>query len=195
MSYPSGDGILLDLLAENSDLTVNGISGVAGLLPSLKVLEHGGTCAIANKDRWLRQGYRDGYLPDKWRHYLPTDSEHNAIFWVWAHQHQQAINSITLTASGGPFLHASQQELAEAMSQALRHPNWNMGKKISIDSATMMNKGLEVIEACVLFDLPEDRVKVVVHPQSIIHGLVNYAVVACWLSLALLICACHYLMC
>ena len=124
----------------------------------------------------MRQGYRDGYLPDKWRHYPANRSEHNAIFQVWAHQHQQAINSITLTASGGPFLHASQQELAEATaSQALRHPNWNMGKKISIDSATMMNKGLEVIEACVLFDLPEDRVKVVVHPQSIIHGLVNYA--------------------
>lgn len=168
---------LLDLLAENSDLTVNGISGVAGLLPSLKVLEHGGTCAIANKESLVAAG---AIVMDTCRinggTILPTDSEHNAIFQVWAHQHQQAINSITLTASGGPFLHASQQELAEATaSQALRHPNWNMGKKISIDSATMMNKGLEVIEACVLFDLPEDRVKVVVHPQSIIHGLVNYA--------------------
>jgi 1-deoxy-D-xylulose-5-phosphate reductoisomerase len=107
---------------------------------------------------------------------LPTDSEHNAIFQVWSHSHQQAINSITLTASGGPFLHASQHNLDHATAdQALRHPNWDMGRKISIDSATMMNKGLEVIEACVLFDLPEDRVKVVIHPQSIIHGLVNYA--------------------
>ncbi len=172
-----GMDALLALLTEDCDLTVNGISGVAGLLPSLKVLEHGGTCAIANKESLVAAG---AIVMDTCRTYggtiLPTDSEHNAIFQVWAHQHQQVINSITLTASGGPFLHASQQELAQATAnQALRHPNWAMGKKISIDSATMMNKGLEVIEACVLFDLPEDKVKVVIHPQSIIHGLVNYA--------------------
>jgi 1-deoxy-D-xylulose-5-phosphate reductoisomerase len=172
-----GMDALLDLLAEDCDLTVNGISGVAGLLPSLKVLEHGGTCAIANKESLVAAG---AIVMETCRKYggtiLPTDSEHNAIFQVWSHSHQQAINSITLTASGGPFLHASQHDLDHATAdQALRHPNWDMGRKISIDSATMMNKGLEVIEACVLFDLPEDRVKVVIHPQSIIHGLVNYA--------------------
>lgn len=172
-----GMDALLDLLAEDNDLTINGISGVAGLLPSLKVLEHGGICAIANKESLVAAG---SILMDACRNHggtiLPTDSEHNAIFQVWTQSHQHTINGITLTASGGPFLHATKTEIANATAdQALRHPNWRMGRKISIDSATMMNKGLEVIEACVLFDLPEDQVHVVVHPQSVIHGLVNYA--------------------
>ncbi len=172
-----GMDALLDLLMLDCDLTINGISGVAGLLPSLKVLEQGGTCAIANKESLVAAG---AILMDTCRKYggtiLPTDSEHNAIFQVWSKPHHHAIKDITLTASGGPFLHATKAEIeAATLEQALRHPNWQMGRKISIDSATMMNKGLEVIEACVLFDLPEHKVNIVVHPQSIIHGLVNYA--------------------
>lgn len=167
---------LLACLDEDVDLTINGISGVAGLLPSLRVLENGGTLAIANKESLVAAG---ALLKETCRRHngviLPTDSEHNAIFQVWSDRHVKAIRSIILTASGGPFLNTPISEFPQiTAAQALRHPRWSMGPKISVDSATMMNKGLEIIEACVLFDLPEDKVEVKVHPQSVVHGMISY---------------------
>jgi 1-deoxy-D-xylulose-5-phosphate reductoisomerase len=106
---------------------------------------------------------------------IPVDSEHNAIFQVFAAEQRGAIERIMLTASGGPFLDRSREAMADVTpEQAVAHPNWRMGAKISVDSATMMNKGLEVIEAHHLFDLPSERVDIVVHPQSVVHGLVYY---------------------
>ena len=106
---------------------------------------------------------------------LPIDSEHNAIFQAWTSARPEEINSITLTASGGPFLNTPLSEFGTITpTQAVQHPNWSMGAKVSIDSATMMNKGLEVIEASVLFNLPEDQVKTLIHPTSVIHGMVHY---------------------
>ena len=172
-----GETSLLSCLDEDIDLTVNGISGIAGLLPSLRVLENGGTLAIANKESLVAAGtliketcrLHNGVI-------LPTDSEHNAIFQVWRDQHVKAIKHIVLTASGGPFLSTPIEDFPHITAeQALRHPRWSMGPKISIDSATMMNKGLEIIEACVLFDLPEHQVEVRVHPQSVIHGMITYS--------------------
>ena len=172
-----GMDALLTCLDETPDLTINGISGIAGLLPSLRVLESGGALGLANKESLVAAGallvaasaQHGGVI-------LPTDSEHNAIFQVWSAQHAAAIKSITLTASGGPFLNTPLTDFAHLTAEAaLRHPKWQMGRKISIDSATMMNKGLEVIEACVLFDLPVEAVDVVVHPQAVVHGLVHYA--------------------
>ncbi len=172
-----GDAALLSCLDEDIDLTVNGISGIAGLLPSLRVLQHGGTLAIANKESLVAAG---ALLKDTCQRYdgiiLPTDSEHNAIFQVWYERHVKTISHITLTASGGPFLTTPIEDFPHITAeQALRHPRWSMGPKISIDSATMMNKGLEIIEACVLFDLPEHQVEVMVHPQSVIHGMITYS--------------------
>jgi len=141
------------------------------------VLENGGTLAIANKESLVAAGtliketcrLHNGVI-------LPTDSEHNAIFQVWRDQHVKAIKHIVLTASGGPFLSTPIEDFPHITAeQALRHPRWSMGPKISIDSATMMNKGLEIIEACVLFDLPEHQVEVRVHPQSVIHGMITYS--------------------
>lgn len=172
-----GDAALLACLDDDIDLTVNGISGIAGLLPSLRVLENGGRLAIANKESLVAAGT---LLKETSRCHggiiLPTDSEHNAIFQVWCDRHVKAIKTIVLTASGGPFLDTPIADFPHLKpEQALRHPRWAMGPKISIDSATMMNKGLEIIEACVLFDMPEDQVEVRVHPQSVIHGMITYA--------------------
>lgn len=168
---------LVALLAEDCDITVNGIGGIAGLTPSLAVVKRGGLIAMANKETLVAAG---GMLMAEAERsgatILPADSEHNAIFQVWSEQHRNRIEAITLTASGGPFLDVEASRLAEVTpDEALRHPNWSMGRKITIDSATMMNKGLEVIEACVLFGLDEDKVEVLVHPQSVIHGMVSYS--------------------
>ena len=172
-----GMDALLTCLDEVPDLTINGISGIAGLLPSLRVLESGGALGLANKESLVAAGAL--LMKASVQHggvILPTDSEHNAIFQVWSARHADAIKSITLTASGGPFLNTPLADFAHLTAdKALRHPKWQMGRKISIDSATMMNKGLEVIEACVLFDLSIEAVDVVVHPQAVVHGLVHYA--------------------
>ena len=159
-----------------ADITVSAITGMAGLAPTLAAIRRGGIIAIANKESIVTAG---AFLIEAARQsgatILPVDSEHNAIFQAWADADPAQVEKITLTASGGPFWGCSRDQMADVTPvEALKHPNWSMGAKISIDSATMMNKGLEVIEAAVLFDLPEDRIDVLVHRQSVVHGMVHY---------------------
>ena len=159
------------------DWTMAAITGAAGLEPTLAAIKGGGAVALANKEALVCAG--EVMLEAVRRHQatlLPVDSEHNAIFQAMADGNRGAVEKIVLTASGGPFRLASREEMARAEpAAALKHPVWSMGAKISIDSATMMNKGLELIEAARLFDLPESRIEVLVHPQSVIHGLVHYS--------------------
>ena len=160
-----------------ADLTLNAVVGMVGLQPTLAALQAGKTLALANKETLVAGGAivmeaaRKRNLP-----ILPVDSEHSAIFQcLQGCPERGALKKLVLTASGGPFFGRSRQELAGVTrEQALRHPNWDMGAKITIDSATMMNKGLEVMEASWLFDLPEHRIEVVVHRESIIHSMVEY---------------------
>ena len=172
-----GDDAVCEAAAREADWTMAAIVGAAGLKPTLAALRQGRALAFANKECLVCAGAL--FMDEAARcgtTLLPVDSEHNAVFQVFDPAQRSAIRSITLTASGGPFREASRESMARATrADALAHPTWTMGAKISIDSATMMNKGLEVIEACWLFDLPPDRVEVVVHPQSIIHGMVEYA--------------------
>jgi 1-deoxy-D-xylulose-5-phosphate reductoisomerase len=158
------------------DVVVAAIVGAAGLLPAMAAIQQGGTVALANKEALVCAGPL--MMEAARRHgtrLLPIDSEHNAIFQVLTHERRQDLVKIALTASGGPFRNWTAHEMARATpEQALNHPVWRMGPKISIDSATLMNKGLEIIEACHLFDLPEARVEAVIHPQSVIHGLAWY---------------------
>jgi len=161
---------------EGTDMVVSAMVGAAGLLPTLDAIAAGRDIALANKETLVMAG---GIVlnnaAQKGVTIIPVDSEHSAIFQCLQGHHREDLRRIILTASGGPFLHASAEELAEVTpAQALRHPNWVMGKKITIDSATMMNKGLEVIEASWLFDLPVSKIDVLIHPQSIIHSLVEY---------------------
>lgn len=160
----------------STDITVAAIVGAAGLLPTLRAIEQGGTVALANKESLVCAG--DLVMKACATHgttLLPVDSEHNAIFQVLAADHRAAVEKITLTASGGPLLRTPIAQLATITpEEAIRHPRWNMGAKISVDSATMMNKGLELIEAHYLFDMPSSRLEVLIHPQSIIHSLVHY---------------------
>ena len=180
----SGEGIEIGIGADAvreagerpADWIMAAIVGAAGLPPTLAALRQGTALAFANKECLVCAG---GLFMDEAQargtKLLPVDSEHNAIFQVFAEDQRKAIESITLTASGGPFRTWEIEAMrAATRKDALAHPTWEMGAKISVDSATMMNKGLEVIEARWLFDLPQDRVKVVVHPQSIVHGMVEY---------------------
>ena len=173
---------LVDLAADgSSDLVMSGIVGAAGLLPTLAAVEAGKQVLVANKEplvmagRLLLQAARRSNA-----RILPVDSEHNAIFQCLPSDFRcgtapSGVRRIILTASGGPFRETAIEELAAVTpAQAVRHPNWVMGQKISVDSATMMNKGLELIEARWLFDLPGADIEVVVHPQSTIHSLVEY---------------------
>jgi 1-deoxy-D-xylulose-5-phosphate reductoisomerase len=152
------------------------IVGAAGLAPTLAAVGQGAVVALANKETLVCAG---GLMTAEVRRsgatLLPVDSEHNAIFQVMDFAQPSAVDRIVLTASGGPFRESSLDAMAAATpEQAVAHPNWDMGAKISIDSATMMNKGLELIEAHHLFGLPPERVEVLVHPQSIVHSLVAY---------------------
>jgi 1-deoxy-D-xylulose-5-phosphate reductoisomerase len=159
-----------------ADWTMAAITGAAGLPATLAAIRRGGAVALANKEALVCAG--DLMLAAVSAHgatLLPVDSEHNAIFQAMADGNREAIERITLTASGGPFRTASLEEMARARPEAaLRHPVWSMGAKISIDSATMMNKGLELIEAARLFALSSEAIAVLVHPQSVIHGMVHY---------------------
>jgi 1-deoxy-D-xylulose-5-phosphate reductoisomerase len=149
---------------------------MAGLIPTMAAVRRGGVVAIASKETIVTAGRFLLEEAEKSKTtILPVDSEHNAIFQAWAGTDHDSIEKITLTASGGPFWEYGRKEMASVTpEQALKHPNWSMGAKVSVDSATMMNKGLEVIEAAVLFDLPEQKVDVLVHKQSVIHGMVHY---------------------
>ncbi|MEL6877251.1 MAG: 1-deoxy-D-xylulose-5-phosphate reductoisomerase [Pseudomonadota bacterium] len=180
----SGSGIeaaggaqaLCDAAARPVDLTVAAIVGCAGLAPVMTAIERGGTVALANKEALVSAG--DVMTAEVAKHgatLLPVDSEHNAIFQCLAGSDIADVAKITLTASGGPFREWSQAQLdAATPKQAVAHPNWDMGAKISVDSATMMNKGLEFIEAHHLFPVGLDRLGIVVHPQSVIHSMVEY---------------------
>lgn len=152
------------------------IVGAAGLLPTLAAAKHGKRVLLANKESLVMSGQiLINTVKENGATLLPIDSEHNAIFQCLNGQDRKGLERILLTASGGPFRTWKYEYLQRVTpSQACAHPNWSMGRKISVDSATLMNKGLEVIEACWLFDLPPEKVTVVVHPQSIIHSLVEY---------------------
>lgn len=159
-----------------SDMVVAAIVGAAGLRPTLAAVEMGKTVALANKECLVCAGrlFMDA-VRQAGATILPTDSEHNAIFQVLETANVDQIEKVILTASGGPFRTFSRSEMRDVTpAQALKHPNWAMGQRISIDSATMMNKGFEVIEAHHLYDLEAGRLEVLVHPQSVVHGLVQY---------------------
>jgi 1-deoxy-D-xylulose-5-phosphate reductoisomerase len=172
----SGPEGLAEVAALPADLVIAGIVGSAGLLPTFAALEAGNPVALANKEALVMAGpllmeaaARKG-LP-----VLPIDSEHSAIFQCLAGHRREDVDHILLTASGGPFRRTPKAALAAVSpAQAARHPNWDMGPKITVDSATLMNKGLEVIEACWLFGLAPERVRVVVHPESIVHSMVAF---------------------
>jgi 1-deoxy-D-xylulose-5-phosphate reductoisomerase len=160
-----------------ADWTMAAITGVAGLAPTLAAAEAGKTVALANKEALVSAG--DVMLravADAGATLLPVDSEHNAVFQAMAGSPAKSLDKIILTASGGPFRLATREAMAAAGPEAaLRHPVWSMGAKITIDSATLFNKGLEVIEAARLFSLPSERIEVLVHPQSIVHGMACFS--------------------
>lgn len=174
----SRDGIegIRRLLDEaQADIAVNGIAGAAGLRPSLLALQSGADLALANKETVVMAWSLVKRTADRLsRQILPVDSEHFAIFSLISKIGRESIDEIVITASGGPLREYSAEQLERVtVADALKHPTWSMGKKITVDSATLANKGLEVIEACRLFDFPASKIKVVVHPQSLIHSLVR----------------------
>jgi 1-deoxy-D-xylulose-5-phosphate reductoisomerase len=171
-----GPAAVVEAAALPADWTMAAITGAAGLAPTLAAIRRGGAIALANKEALVCAGeVMLRAVREARATLLPVDSEHNAIFQSLADGNRGAVEKIVLTASGGPFRTASRAEMGKATPEAaLRHPVWSMGAKISIDSATMMNKGLELIEAARLFGLEDSRIGVLVHPQSVVHGLVFY---------------------
>ncbi|MCW8307970.1 1-deoxy-D-xylulose-5-phosphate reductoisomerase [Acidiphilium sp. PA] len=172
----AGRDAVIGAAARATDWTMAAITGTAGLEPTLAATANGRAIALANKEALVSAG--DVFLraiAQAGATLLPVDSEHNAIFQSLADGNLHALEKIILTASGGPFRDASLAEMREATPErALKHPVWSMGAKISIDSATLFNKGLEVIEAARIFDLGVDEIEVLIHPQSVIHGMVCY---------------------
>ena len=162
---------------DNIDIVLTSMVGFSGLSSTIAAIEAGKTIALANKETLVAAGQIVMDLAQKHNvRILPVDSEHSAIFQCLMGSAGAEIEKIHLTASGGPFRTWAKEDIAAATaSQALKHPNWSMGSKITIDSATMMNKGLEIIEARWLFDIPGDKIEVVVHPESIIHSMVEYS--------------------
>jgi 1-deoxy-D-xylulose-5-phosphate reductoisomerase len=172
----AGEGALVEAAAGEADLVLAAIVGCAGLRPVMAAVEAAKTVGLANKEALVTSGAlmidaaeRAGAT------ILPVDSEHNAIFQCLAGARKEDVSRIILTASGGPFRTASSEVIGAATpAQAVAHPNWSMGAKISVDSATLMNKGLELIEAHFLFGLPSGRIDILVHPQSVIHSMVEF---------------------
>lgn len=173
----AGPEAVLEAAARPADWTMGAIVGAAGLRPTLAALARGGTLAIANKESLVCGGALVlAAAAASGATLLPVDSEHNAIFQALDARDPALVERIVLTASGGPFRTFDLARMAAVTPEmAVRHPIWSMGAKISIDSATMMNKGLELIEAARLFPVPEERIDVLVHPQSAVHGMVQYA--------------------
>jgi len=171
-----GSAALCEVASRPADITIAAIVGCAGLGPTMAAIAQGNTVALANKEALVSAGeVMTAAVAKSGATLLPVDSEHNAIFQCLAGGRIEDVRWITLTASGGPFRTASLAELEAATpAQAVAHPNWDMGAKISVDSATMMNKGLEFIEAHHLFPVGLDRLRIIVHPQSIIHSMVEY---------------------
>jgi 1-deoxy-D-xylulose-5-phosphate reductoisomerase len=176
VAVAAGEDALIDAAGAGADLVMAAIVGCAGLRPVMAAVQSGGTLALANKEALVTAGT---ILMEAARRrntqILPVDSEHNAIFQCFDRSQPGAIRRITLTASGGPFRQMSREEMrGVGPAAATAHPNWSMGAKISVDSATLMNKGLELIEAYHLFPVEADALEVVVHPQSVVHSLVEY---------------------
>ncbi len=171
-----GDDGLIEAAEQKTDIHVAAIVGFAGLKPILSGIPHCTTLAIANKEPLVAAGHIIKDIAQKHgTKIIPIDSEHNAIFQVFEKHNRDQISALYLTASGGPFRDLTLAECEnKTVSEAVNHPNWSMGAKISVDSATMMNKALEVIEAYELFDMPSDKIHVLLHPQSVIHSMVEY---------------------
>ena len=172
----AGEGAVADAAASGADWTMAAIVGTAGLKPVMRALEGGGTVALANKEALVSAGtLMIQAAAASGATLLPVDSEHNAIFQCFDRARPESVRRIILTASGGPFRNWPLERMREATpEEAVAHPNWSMGAKISVDSATLMNKGLELIEADRLFPVGAQAIDVVVHPQSVIHSLVEY---------------------
>ena len=172
----AGEKAIIDAGDREVDLLMAAIVGIAGLLPTISAIRRGTTVALANKECLVSSGeifIREA--SDAQAKLIPVDSEHNAIFQVFEAHNKAKLDRLILTASGGPFRNCTIEEMkGKNPQEALAHPNWDMGPKISIDSATMMNKGLEIIEAHYLFNVEESLIDVVIHPQSIVHSLVSY---------------------
>lgn len=170
------DGYRTAASADGIDITLTAVVGAAGLMPTLAAIEAGKTIALANKETLVMAGEMVvKKAVKKGVQILPVDSEHSAIFQCLQGQRKEDLARILLTASGGPFLNHPEADFSKiTKSQALSHPNWEMGPKITIDSATLMNKGLEVLEAKSLFGVSDDMIEVVIHPQSVIHSMVAY---------------------
>jgi len=172
----AGASALVDAAQMDADWVMAAIVGAAGLSPTLAAVRRGVTIALANKECLVSAG--DLFMREVTKYgatLLPVDSEHNAIYQVFDFERPSGVSKIILTASGGPFRETPMEELKEVTpAQAVAHPNWDMGAKISVDSATMMNKGLEMIEAWHLFPITPDQIDVLVHPQSVVHSMVEY---------------------
>ena len=177
----AGEDALFALAAVPVDCIVGAIVGIAGLGSVHSAIQAGQKIALANKETLVVAGHL--IMPMLRRtgaSILPVDSEHNAIFQCLKGESGEVIKDVVLTASGGPFRQISREQMRSvSLQQALKHPNWKMGPKVTIDSATLMNKGLELIEAKWLFGLPAEKIKAVIHPQSVVHGLVNFADGSC----------------
>ena len=172
-----GADAVIEAAAMDAEWVMAAIIGSAGLAPLLASIGRGATVALANKEALVCAGHlvRQQCVRSGAR-LLPVDSEHNAVFQAFEPSARAQVERVTLTASGGPFRTWSRERMEKArVEEAVAHPNWSMGRKISVDSATLMNKGLELIEAHYLFDLPAERLDAIVHPQSIVHALVHYA--------------------
>jgi 1-deoxy-D-xylulose-5-phosphate reductoisomerase len=174
--FDGAAGLVKLVQQSEADMVLVAITGVAGLAPALEAIELGKDLAIASKEILVMAGEAVmSAAKRKGVHILPVDSEHNAIFQCLEERDPAHVRRLLLTASGGPFRESQAGELEHVtVAQALKHPTWSMGRKISIDSATLFNKGLEMIEARWLFGVPMDRVDVVVHPQSIVHSMVEF---------------------
>ena len=171
------EGLLEIAVMEEMEVLVTAIVGMIGIRPTIAAIEAGKTIALANKETLVTAGHIIMPLADRNKvAILPVDSEHSAIFQSMHGANKERISKILLTASGGPFRGRKREELVGiTVEDALKHPNWSMGRKITVDSSTLVNKGLEVIEAKWLFQVEPERIQVIVHPQSIIHSLVEYA--------------------
>lgn len=170
------EGVKETVTHAEADTVLTSVVGIAGLIPTMAAINAGKNIALANKETLVTSGdIVMKAIREKGVSLFPVDSEHSAIFQCLAGNRHEDVDKIVLTASGGPFRDYTRDKLKEVtVKQALNHPNWSMGSKITIDSATLMNKGLEVIEAMWLFDIPVNDIEVVVHPQSIIHSMVAY---------------------
>lgn len=172
----AGEAALIEAAERPADIVMSAIVGAAGLPPTMAAISRGATIAIANKETLVCAGELVTAAAERsGSRLLPVDSEHNAIFQIFDHDRPERVSRIILTASGGPFRTAPEATMRAATpAQACKHPTWSMGAKISVDSATLMNKGLELIEAFHLFPVRADQLDVLVHPQSVVHSLVEY---------------------